>query len=74
MSRKDQYRENLTDFKKYIDSQILNAASKNAMLEEVNRENEIVMLCDMADALMEISKSLESLRAEVSQIRRQMPR
>lgn len=74
MKRRDMYKQNLEDFKTYVDSSVLPATSKNAMLDEVNRENEIMMLCDLTDAICEIANAMESIKSEICQIRRQMPR
>ena len=74
MSRRDQYKQNLGDFKSYADQSVLPAAAKNTMLDEVNRENEIMMLCDLTDAICEIAKTMDGIKAEICQIRRQMPR
>lgn len=72
MKRSDIYRQDLNDFKTYSQEAHLTGSENNLMLDEIHREYEITMLCDLADAICEIAKSMEGIKSEVSQIRRQM--
>lgn len=72
MKRIDIYKHNLEEFKTCASKSTLSGLEQNMMLGEVNRETEIMMLCDLTDAICEIAKSMEGIKAEISQIRRQM--
>lgn len=72
MRRINEYKQNLEEFKTFASESTLSAPEQNMMLDEVNKETEIMMLCDLTDAICEIAKSMEGIKAEISQIRRQM--
>lgn len=72
MRRINEYKQNLEEFKTFASESTLSAQEQNMMLGEVHRETEIMMLCDLTDAICEIAKSMEGIKAEISQIRRQM--
>lgn len=59
---RNEYIEGLTEFSEYLRGQnVTGAAEKNAMLEEYNKEQTIMALCDISVGLKEITKCLENI-------------
>lgn len=74
MTRKDLYRKRQQEFIKYIDESKTGTEDKDKEIDIYNRDYTTELLCDLTDAMCEIAKSLEGIKAELCQIRRQMPR
>ena len=74
MTRKDLYRKRQQEFIKYIDESKTGTEDKDKEIDIYNRDYTTELLCDLTDAMCEIAKSMEGIKAELCQIRRQMPR
>ena len=74
MTRKDLYRKRQQEFIKYIDESKTGTEDKDKEIDIYNRDYTTELLCDLTDALCDIAKSMEGIKAEICQIRRQMPR
>lgn len=74
MTRKDLYRKRQQEFIKYIDESKTGTEDKDKEIDIYNRDYTTELLCDLTDAMCEIAKSMEGIKAEICQIRRQMPR
>ena len=55
------YIEGLNEFKDYLKTLTLRNDEKNALLDEYNKESNIMTLCDISESLESISKSLENI-------------
>lgn len=59
---RNEYVEGLTEFFEHLKGQnMIGAAEKNAMLEEYNKEQTIIALCDISVGLKEMTKCLENI-------------
>ena len=74
MTRKDLYRKRQQEFIKYIDESKTGTEDKDKEIDIYNRDYTTELLCDLTDALCDIAKSLQEIKADICQIRRQMPR
>ena len=64
---RNEYIEGLTEFSEYLRKQnVAGAAEKNVMLEEYNKEQTIIALCDIPVGLKEITKCLENIARRMS--------
>ena len=74
MSRKETYMQRREEFVDYLGANGCPIEEKDIKLGIYNNQYLVEQMCDLTDAICEIAKAMDGIKAELCQIRRQMPR